>query len=492
MFLFGGGITSPELFSSRFFGTESVPETEPLYRPFEPPDPSRTFSLFWKVLTLIVCTGVVATLSLGAYYRFILKKSYSGVIAEQLQGYVELVATEIGYPPDLSAIEAITEKYPLDLRVETSDSSWASDSTIPSHQELLRRASPEGFDAPPSFIFRELDDQYYGVLDRGSDRLVIRFRGSHGHFPILPATLILGGGLFLLFLGAWYGVRRLLHPVNELMEGVKAVGSGNFKYRVPVRSTDELGTLVSAFNAMSEQIGEIIASKRRLLFDVSHELRSPLTRMNIAIAMLPESKTRNTLQRNANELNTMITELLENERLAVQGAALVVERIDLVALAYRVIESFTDEQERIEFDTLTDSLDIVADVQRLTVALRNVVSNALKYSDVEDPPVKVKVFPDDDGVRIIVKDHGIGIPEEAIEKIFEPFYRTDESRTRTTGGYGLGLALTKAIIEAHGGTINAESREGDGTTVTVWLPSEPVEKVMMPEKRAKKKAPAVR
>jgi signal transduction histidine kinase len=140
----------------------------------------------------------------------------------------------------------------------------------------------------------------------------------------------------------------------------------------------------------------------------------------------------------------------------------------VVALARNVIESFTTEEDRIAFDTLTESLDIMADAQRLTVAIRNVVSNALKYSG--DSEVNVRVFPDYDGARIVVQDHGIGIPPESIDKIFEPFYRTDESRTRSTGGYGLGLALTRAIIDAHGGTINAESKEGEGTTFTIWLP----------------------
>ena len=141
-----------------------------------------------------------------------------------------------------------------------------------------------------------------------------------------------------------------------------------------------------------------------------------------------------------------------------------------------VMESFTDEEERFEFDTLTEDLPITGDLQRLTVALRNVMSNALKYSSPDDPPVKVSVFPDDDGARITVRDHGIGIPEDALEKIFEPFYRTDESRTRTTGGYGLGLALTRAIIEAHGGMIRAESRLGEGTTIMIWLPdTQPVD-----------------
>ncbi len=452
-----------------------MPDTEPLYRPFVPPELSPRFSLFWKVFSLIISTGIIATLSLSFYYRSIVRDSYSGVIAQQLQGYVELIAAEIGTPPEQKEIDSLAAEYPLDLNLEYNGRTWSSDTTLPTLQELEASSSPEGLDAPPYFFFREVNDRYYGALDRDGSRLVVRFRGTRSHDAFPKATIILACALLLLLVTAWSVMKRLLRPVGELMDGVKAVGSADFKHRVPVRSTDELGTLASAFNAMSEQIGDIIVSKRRLLFDVSHELRSPLTRIGIAVAMLPESKIRDKLERNANELNTMITELLENERLAVLGASLVVEEFDLVELAVRVIESFTAKEDRIELETLTEALLITADYQRLTVALRNVVSNALKYSDKEDQPVTLRVFPDDDGIRILVKDHGIGIPDEAIEKIFEPFYRTDESRTRTTGGYGLGLALTKAIIEAHGGTINAESRVGDGTTITIWLPSEPME-----------------
>lgn len=454
--------------------SDSESLSQPLYKPFEPPEQSRTFGLFWKVLVLVVLTAVIATITIGLYLSYVLRTPYSEVIAEQLQGYVELVAAEIGSPPNVGKIAELTERYPFDICIEGQGQSWSSDSTIPHKAHLHSINEWTEFDAPPGFVFTELNGRFYGVLDRNGYSYIIRFNAGRSVGNFLPATAMLVFVLFALFAAAYWAVKNFLHPVSELMEGVKAVGSANFKYRVPVRSYDELGTLTSAFNAMSEQIEEIIASKRRLLFDVSHELRSPLTRMGIAIAMLPETKTREKLERNANELNTMITELLENERLSVLGGAIVVEPIDLVEVARKVIESFTEDQERIEFDTLTESLPMKADTQRLIVALRNIISNALKYSDSNNPPVVVSVFPDDDGVRVVVKDHGVGIPEEALEKIFEAFYRTDESRTRATGGYGLGLALTKSIIEAHGGMIHATSKEGEGTAITIWLPFVPV------------------
>ena len=98
------------------------------------------------------------------------------------------------------------------------------------------------------------------------------------------------------------------------------------------------------------------------------------------------------------------------------------------------------------------------------------------------------VFPDDDGARIIVQDHGIGISKDAQEKVFEPFYRTDDSRSRATGGYGLGLSLTKSIIEAHGGTIQLQSEPGEGTIITIWLPAVPAQGKVKPQMSAMQQA----
>lgn len=451
-------------------------EAEPLYRPFRPPESEPTISLNWKVLGVIVITVTLSTLCILIYLRAIMQESYLSSIESQVRSYA-LLAARLG--EGLSSDEELRQavaNFPFELRIEEEGETVAvSDRAVPGSRTVGRMDPEAGSLDSAGVALVRSKGQYYavvrGISDQGRERrTIVLIDYRHASELLVPASIAVVVALLLLIFVGWRAVRYLLKPVGELMEGVKAVGSGDFSHRVPVRSLDELGTLVSAFNAMAEQIERIIESKRRLLFDVSHELRTPLARMSIIISMLPEGKQRDRLERNANELATMITELLENERLAVLGAKLVVEEFDLVDLAGRVMSSFMDEEDRFEFDTLTEELVISGDLQRLTVALRNVMSNALKYSSPEDLPVKVSVFPDDDGARITVKDHGIGIAEESIEKIFEPFYRTDESRTRTTGGYGLGLALTRAIIDAHGGTIRAESRVGEGTTIMIWLP----------------------
>lgn len=428
-------------------------------------------SLFWKVLALVLMTAVIATTAIGIYFQYVLRDTYNDFIREQLASYMMMVADRIGHPPDSEAAARIARRYPIDIRVEEPATGWATDPTMASSREILAETEPTPVEFSDSLIVRNFHGRFYAIIREPSWISVIRLRSAPEQGALLPATLLLCIVLVLLFVAAYRYVQFFLRPVTELMEGVKAVGSGNFEHRVPLCSNDELGELTRAFNAMSQQVAGIIASKRRLLFDVSHELRSPLTRMNIALAMLPDGKAKVTIERNVRELNTMITELLENERLAVLGSALIIEEVDMVDLAKHVIESFGYDEKRIVFDSLTETMVIIADTQRLKVAIRNVISNALKYSS--DEPVAVTVFPDDEGARVVVADKGIGIPPEAQEKVFEPFYRTDDSRSRATGGYGLGLALTKAIVEAHGGTIQLQSTPGQGTTVTMWIPKTP-------------------
>ncbi|MEO5928447.1 MAG: HAMP domain-containing sensor histidine kinase [Candidatus Kapaibacterium sp.] len=430
-------------------------------------------SLFGKVLVLVLATAVIATVSIGLYFRYVLRDTYEGFLREQVGSYMQMAVDDIGFPPDTAIALKLARLYPIDIRMEREGFSWATDPKVPSRAAIIASTRPGMYDRGDSLLFRGFDGRLNGVVKRGGWHYTIRLRSTPGEEMFVPATIILGVVLTLLFIAAYLLVQRFLRPISLLMAGVKAVASEDFDHHVQVSSHDELGELTNAFNAMSQRVAAIIASKRRLLFDVSHELRSPLTRMNVALAMLPEGKAKISIERNIRELNTMITELLENERLAVLGGVLVVETIDIVSLVGTVMESFGYDQQRIELDSLTGALEITADGQRLAIAVRNLISNALKYSSEKDGPVTVTVFPDDDGARIVVADQGIGISVEAQKMVFEPFYRTDDSRSRATGGYGLGLSLTKAIVEAHGGTIQLSSTLGCGTTIMIWLPHAP-------------------
>jgi signal transduction histidine kinase len=447
--------------------------------PLGPPPLPQGKPLFWKILVLILVTAVLGTVAMGIYFKYLLQDSYSNLLREQGASYVQLIANDLGDPPDTAMALRIAAHHPVEIRVEgASGHLFSSDSTMPSAKQVLDATHSTRFDSGDSLVIRKFSGTRYGILTRGNWTYIVQLRTSEEGAMVVPATALFCFVLILLFTAAYYAVQRFLNPVQLLMEGVQQVASGEFEQEVEITSDDELGELTRAFNSMSQQVSAIIASKRRLLFDVSHELRTPLTRMNVALAMLPDGKAKGVIERNIRELNIMITELLENERLAVLGGALVVEDVDIVALAAEVVETFGHDASRLEFDSLTDSLVIRADLQRMKVAIRNVISNALKYSS--DAPVRVSVFPDEGGARIVVADQGIGISPEDQAKVFEPFYRTDESRTRSTGGYGLGLPLTKSIIEAHGGAIRLDSEPGVGTTIMMLVPNAPDDGAVAP------------
>ena len=446
--------------------------------PVGPPPLPHGKPLFWKILVLILVTAVLGTVAMGIYFKYLLQDSYNHLVREQGASYVQLITNDIGIPPDSTEALRIATHHPVDIRIEGSDRAWATDSSMPSSKEVLDATQSTNVDSGDSIVIRKHMGTRFGIIRRGEYTFIVQMHTSSEGAMIVPATVLFCIVLILLFTAAYYAVQRFLNPVQQLMEGVQLVAAGEFEHEVPITSDDELGELTRAFNAMSQQVAAIIASKRRLLFDVSHELRSPLTRMNVALAMLPEGKAKISIERNIRELNIMITELLENERLAVLGGALVIDDVDVVELAHDVIETFGHDSRRIEFDSLTDRIIIRADLQRLKVAIRNVISNALKYS--QDSPVRVSVFPDEGGARIVVVDQGIGIAPEDQAKVFEPFYRTDESRTRSTGGYGLGLPLTKSIVEAHGGTIRLDSTPDGGTTIMMLIPNAPDDSAVAP------------
>ncbi len=450
-------------------------------------------TIFRKIFLIIICTSLIAIISVWLYDRYALRNIYSDFIKEQSYSYTRLITSTAQlnnenslFPNDIlidtTALRSITLAHPVDIRIEKPEGKmskiiWTSTQTLPSAEEVITSSedifntfSNTTFTNSDSISVRNVKDNLYSIHYNKGNIYLIHFRTQLSHFPLLPVTFLIEMILLLLIATVYKIVKLILRPLNSLMTGVQMVGSGEFDYQVPLQSNDELGELTKAFNAMSNRVNLIMQSKRRLLFDVSHELRTPLTRMSLTLTMMPESKQRERLQRNVKELNIMITELLENERLMVLGGKLILEEVNLVSMIHEICEGFNEVSNNVLFDSLSSELFASVDTQRVSIAIKNIISNAIKYSG-KDHKIDVRLFPDEEGVRIVVADRGMGIPIELQKEVFEPFYRVDDSRTRSTGGYGLGLPLAKAIVDAHNGTIDLTSTQGVGTTVTIWLPN---------------------
>jgi len=222
---------------------------------------------------------------------------------------------------------------------------------------------------------------------------------------------------------------------------------------------------------MSESIREMLTAREQLLLDVSHELRSPLTRMKVALEFIPENSSQDSLQSDVQEMEQMVTEILETARLKSEYGKLDRMDTDLVTLIEKTCLIFEGKPPGISFENSLEKCVANVDVEQIQTVLKNILANAHKYSTPENEPIKVCLSRDDSGIQLEIQDYGQGIPDEEMDLIFEPFYRVDKSRNKKTGGYGLGLSLCKTIIEAHGGTIFVKSSMGKGTIFSLLLPN---------------------
>jgi signal transduction histidine kinase len=220
---------------------------------------------------------------------------------------------------------------------------------------------------------------------------------------------------------------------------------------------------------MAGKVEGMLDAKRQLLLGVSHELRSPISRITLGLALLEDSAAVRALRQDASGMASIVGMLLEAERFDSPHAMLQLSEVSLGALARDLVARHFPDEPRLQV-RVPDSLHARLDASRIQLLLRNLIGNALRYSSPDDGPVEVDIAVERDRLVFRVRDHGPGIPEAQRSHIGEPFYRTDASRTRETGGTGLGLYLARQIARAHGGDLELRDVSGRGALFVVSLP----------------------
>lgn len=292
--------------------------------------------------------------------------------------------------------------------------------------------------------------------------------------------LVLSSGLVCYVLA-----RSLTAPVARLRAATQKLASGDLTARageIGSRRRDEIAQLVRDFDSMAERLEKIINAQSRLLNDISHELRSPLARLNVALALArqrtgPEAQS--ALERidlESERLNALIERLLTVARLESGEEGLRRASVGLDELVNEITEDADFEAQGRGCHVkavIADDCVVTGNAALLHSAIENVVRNATRYTrDGTDVEVKLEQAPGLAGFEAIVRvtDSGPGVPEESLDKLFRPFYRIDDARGRRTGGVGLGLAITERAIRLHGGTVRAANRPQGGLMVEIRLP----------------------
>jgi signal transduction histidine kinase len=306
------------------------------------------------------------------------------------------------------------------------------------------------------------------------------------YYPLIEKSIFPQGAptLILLFLLAGMTAvfsRWLTRPVRELTRGARRMSLGSFGTTVKIRSQDEIGELASAFNDMSMRLAEFHKSRSELLADISHEIRSPLARIQTDAEILIDREIKKEEQalhlqaicEEVTHIDRLIDDLLMLSRLENNQLVMERTRVSIGEVLSRETARFLLQMEEkavtLRQDIAPGLPAIAVDEKRIGQVISNLLANAIRYTPAGGT-IEVGAKTHNAGITIWVRDTGAGIPAEDLPHIFDRFYRVDKSRSRTTGGTGLGLAIAKRFVEAHGGHIRAESEAGRGTTITVTLP----------------------
>ena len=286
-----------------------------------------------------------------------------------------------------------------------------------------------------------------------------------------PWLAILGGSA-LISVVCWYPlVRRMTRTIGQMMQATSKISEGDFSAHVKAKGSDELGLLGASINRMASRLETFVKGQKRFLGDVAHELRSPLGRMQVGAAILQReggealSKRIGGLQEEIEMMSDLTNQLLAFARaeLRPDSVPLVPTRVAQVVNRAVAVEAGSGEAVHVD---VSPELQALAEPEYLFRCVSNLIRNSIRYAG-DAGPIEVTAETRNGHVLISVADSGPGVPEAALEKIFEPFYRVDDARDRRSGGTGLGLAIVRSCVEACHGSVECHNRKPSGLVVTI-------------------------
>lgn len=358
------------------------------------------------------------------------------------------------------------------------------DQKMPDYEEALRNSSGAGkwvghldTGEKAMAITRVVRDENGGLV--GSVRYLVSMERADQQISVVILILV-AAGLFimlLLTLSGVYFIRSIVVPVRQLSQSARQIAQGDFGVRIEKAKDDEIGQLVDAINDMAGELGAAEQLKNDFISSVSHELRTPLTAIKGWAETLQEgagpettAKGMNVIIRESERLSGLVEELLDFSRLQNGRLRLIVSRLDILSELDEAVYMFTDrartEHKQLHYEETTALPPVYGDVDRLRQVFVNIIDNALKYTS-PGGTITVSSREDSGWVRVSIRDTGCGIPAEHLPNVKKKFYKANQ----LVRGSGIGLAVADEIARLHGGSLDIQSQEGVGTTVTISLPT---------------------
>jgi signal transduction histidine kinase len=427
-------------------------------------------SIFIRLIVVEIILVVLIEIFVGLVFNYYAEKGIKSRI--NIYSYaIRSAIAEMGVPPLQDRARIVSEKIGIPFGYEGDEVTWATEEGFPTADKISFERS---ITTEP--VHGTFKGEYYSAIEYADGVLMWKRVGVPPRDFNLFFRGIVVNALILLAVASVLSsliIMRILRPIMWVAEGVKHLGRGNLNYRIlegKKSKSGRFGDLIKAFDDMTESMKRMLDARERLLLDVSHELRTPLTRMKVALELIPQSKEIDTIREDTLEMENMISQILETAKQRDGQPRIRSTETDIVQLIRETKESYDKQSAKLNTTFKQTGLILNIDSERIKSVLKNVIDNAIKYSGYNDEPVEIVLSKTHTHALIQVKDRGIGISPEDLPLVFEPFYRVDKSRSKRSGGYGLGLSLCKAVMEAHNGKIEIESVEGQGTTVSLLFP----------------------
>lgn len=443
-------------------------------------------SLFAKILGWFI-VSLVMTFAVTVMITALNYNPYSSARPTPLSMLLSLEMTEARHAYETGGNAALAESLARFQRVTHAPEAIFTDAngtdvlTGEQHQALIQEAHgwsrfPFSGDHGTTFARFSSDGRYCLLVTTQRSYLWGNFQPAH--------LLVLALAILLCYALAY----NLTAPLRRLKMALDHFGRGDLGARTRESRKDELGDLARAFDRMADRIQTLLAAERRLLLDISHELRSPLARLSVAVELaraggnaLPLDR----IQKEADRLNALISQMLEVTRAEGDTAHRNLERVQLDQLVTALVDACSIEAGARGCALVlasSSNIFVEGDPELLRRAIENVVRNAIRHAPVGSK-IEMGLEQTEGRVQVRVRDYGPGVPEEALPHLFEPFYRVDPDRNRGSGGVGLGLSIARRAVELHQGTLRA-SNAAPGLLVEIYLPAyKPVEEIKGPVAR---------
>ncbi len=411
--------------------------------------------LFIKVYLTLLATLAAVAIASGLYWRATIDRDDISWGERRDRFLAEMLP--VGDDPAFirTTLERLAAAFDSDIALYAADGrllAAAGNGPPPTPERSERRRLSLGRDRDRPLSMR---------LDDGR-MLVARIDAPWGHHRGFAPLGYLALIAAVIGIAAYPVVHHLTRRLEILREGVENFGRGALLARVPVHGRDEIAAVAKSFNAAADRIERLVTAHRALLANASHELRSPVTRLRMAIDLYEKPQdgaARAEILDNLGEIDHLVDEILLASRLDHVTGLERSERVDLMALA-------AEECARHGVEVAGAPAEIMGDPRLLTRLIRNLLLNAMRHGR---PPVTVEVRAEGERVLLSVRDHGNGLPTGEEARIFEPFYRPS-GRSESSGGWGLGLALVRQIAEHHGGTVSYDAPLDGGARFVVQFP----------------------